>query len=168
MMIQIPLIQRFILYLGHPTLAFSYVLAAMLVGCGVGGYFSNRERFRKAIMDRVYLPPVAAAVFILIWLLSLSFIFQSTAGLSITGKVIAASVIVAIPGFFMGMPFPRGLALLGDSARNDMIPVMWGINGVMSVTGSVLSIILSMTFGFSAALIAGAAIYIAVGFFKEI
>jgi len=79
-----------------------------------------------------------------------------------------AATVVAIPGFFMGMPFPRGLALLGDSNRSDLIPAMWGINGIMSVTGSVLSIILSMTFGFSVALMLGAAVYITVGLFKEL
>jgi len=162
MMIQIPLIQRFILYLGHPTLAFSYVLAAMLVGCGIGGFLSSREIFRKT-MSGIYFPPVAAAIFVLLWLLSLSFIFSLTAGLGIPGKVIVAAVVVAIPGFFMGMPFPRGLALLGDNGRSDMIPVMWGINGITSVTGSVLSIILSMSFGFSTALVVGAVAYIAVG-----
>ena len=166
MMIQVPLIQRFILYLGHPTLAFSYVLAAMLIGCGIGGYAGSSGFFRKKT-GRVYFPPVVAAFFVLILLLSLSFIFRGTAGWGIAGKVAVSSAAVMIPGFFMGMPFPRGLALLGESSRNDMIPVMWGINGITSVTGSVLSIILSMTLGLPAALITGVIIYIAVGFFDE-
>jgi len=167
MMVQIPLIQMFILYLGHPTLAFSYILAAMLIGCGLGGFLNSCKPFRSTL-GKVYLPPVIAAVICFIVLASLQRIFQGTAGLGILGKVIISSVVVAVPGFFMGMPFPRGMVLLGESNRRDIIPVMWGINGTMSVAGSVISIILSMTFGFTVALIAGAVIYLAIGLFREI
>lgn len=62
----------------------------------------------------------------------------------------------------MGMPFPRGLKLIGENGKGDTIPVMWGVNGVTSVIGSVLSIILSMSIGFTGALIAGAAVYLIV------
>jgi len=167
MMIQIPLIQMFILYLGHPTLAFSYVLAAMLIGCGIGGFLNSRRIFRNTI-GIVYLPPVIMALICLVLLLSLQFLFQSTAGFSNIGKVIVGAVVVTIPSFFIGMPFPRGMTLLGQDNRSDAIPIMWGINGITSVTGSVLSIILSMTFGFSVALLAGIAIYLGVGLFKRV
>jgi len=33
----------------------------------------------------------------------------------------------------MGMPFPRGIKLMGESKKSKIIPVMWGVNGVMSV-----------------------------------
>jgi len=167
MMIQIPLIQRFILYLGHPTPAFSYILAAMLAGCGIGGYLNKSRAFHKA-SGRVYLPPILAATVCLVLLLLLNLIFEATAGMHVVGKIMVSSLIAAGAGFFLGMPFPRGLALLGESDRGDAIPVMWGVNGTMSVIGSVLSIILSMTFGFTIASIAGASIYVAVGFFKEL
>ena len=155
------------MYLGHPTLAFSYVLAAMLVGCGIGGFLSNRDISRRTI-GIFYPPPVIAAIICFVLLVSLQFLFRNTAGISIPGKVIVASIVVILPSLFIGMPFPRGMALLGQSNRNDAIPVMWGINGTMSVTGSVLSIILSMTFGFDVALIAGIVIYIIIGLFKKV
>ncbi|MCL2703559.1 MAG: hypothetical protein FWE91_08145 [Defluviitaleaceae bacterium] len=162
MMIQIPLIQRFILYLGHPTPAFSYILAAMLAGCGIGGFLNNSKAFNKSF-HKIYMPPILAAIINIIFLLSLSTIFQQTAGFSIAGKIVTASIAAAATGFFMGMPFPRGLSLLGVNNRKDLIPVMLGINGTLSVVGSVTSIILSMAFGFTAALTAGAVVYIIVG-----
>jgi len=167
MMVQIPLIQMFILYLGHPTLAFSYILAAMLIGCGIGGYMSGHNLLSN-IVRRIYMPPVIAAVICLVLLLILPELFRITAGLSIAGKVMLASVVVMLPGFFMGMPFPRGLTLLGDSSRSEIIPLVWGINGVTSVIGSVVSIILSMSFGFTAALAVGAILYIIIGLLREI
>jgi len=167
MMIQITLIQMFILYLGHPTLAFSYVLAAMLVGCGIGGVLSGRN-FLGYNTGRVYMPPLIAAVICLVLLPTLPVLFQMTAGLSIAGKVALASLVVMIPGFFMGMPFPRGLTLLGEKGKREIIPVMWGINGVASVIGSAVSIILSMSVGFTVALVVGAVIYVVVGLLGEV
>ncbi|WHH60140.1 hypothetical protein [Petroclostridium sp. X23] len=68
----------------------------------------------------------------------------------------------------MGIPFPRGLRLLTENKKTDIIPIMWGINGVMSVIGSVVSIILSMELGFNGALIAGSIVYILVSLIRKI
>jgi hypothetical protein len=167
MMIEVPLIQKFILYLGHPSLAFTYVLAALLIGCGLGGYLSNNRLFNKTI-KAFYLPPVMVAIVDIILLLSLGFIFQSTSTFGLTGRIIVASLIVLLQGFFMGMPFPKGLKLIGESGRGEIVPVMWGVNGVTSVIGSVLSIILSMSVGFTGALIAGAVVYLVVSLYKTL
>lgn len=165
MMIEVPLIQKFILYLGHPSLAFTYVLAALLVGCGFGGYFSSYKLFNKTA-KHFYLPPIMVALVNIILLLSLKFIFKSTSTFDLTGRIIIASLIVLLQGFFMGMPFPRGIKMIGERGKADIVPVMWGINGVTSVIGSVLSIILSMSIGFTGALIVGAAVYLIVSLFK--
>ncbi len=167
MMIEVPLIQKFILYLGHPALAFTYVLAALLVGGGIGGYFSS-SRFFNRQLKALYLPPFMVAIINIVLILTLGFVFQSTSNFGLTGRIIIASVLVMIQGFFMGMPFPRGLKLIGKTGKREIVPIMWGINGVASVVGSVLSVILSMTIGFTGALIAGAAVYIAVSLFRSI
>jgi len=57
---------------------------------------------------------------------------------------------------------------LSKDDRNNIIPVLWGINGLMSVVGSVLSVIISMQFGFTATLISGTVFYTMVMFFDEI
>lgn len=167
MMIEVPLIQKFILYLGHPVLAFTYVLAALLIGSGLGGLFSSKKWIDRNIKV-FYLPPIIVLVISVVLLLSLDFTFKSTSYLDLTGRIIISSILVMIQGFFMGMPFPRGLELMGKSGRSDIIPVMWGVNGVMSIVGSVLSIILSMTIGFTGALITGAVIYLFVSLFKTL
>lgn len=166
MMIEVPLIQKFILYLGHPSQAFTYVLAALLIGGGLGGFLSNNRIFNRTIKV-FYLPPVMVVIINIILLLSLGYIFKNTSSLDLTGKIIISSFLVMLQGFFMGMPFPRGLKLIGES-RNEIIPVMWGVNGVSSVIGSVLSVILSMTIGFTGAMIAGAIIYLLVSFYKTL
>ncbi|MDK2809470.1 MAG: hypothetical protein PWR27_179 [Petroclostridium sp.] len=167
MLIEIPLIQKFILYLGHPVLAFTYVLAALLIGCGLGAFMSSSKLFNRTIKN-VYMPPVLIVIINMILIGILGGVFKNTSDWSLVNRILISSIIVMIQGFFMGMPFPRGLKLLSESGRSDIIPVMWGINGVMSVVGSVLSIILSMEFGFNGALIAGGIAYILVSLQNKI
>ncbi len=42
------------------------------------------------------------------------------------------------------------------------IPWLWGINGISSVLGSVMSIVMAISFGFTAALLLGAGCYLIV------
>lgn len=58
--------------------------------------------------------------------------------------------------------------MIGESARGEIVSVMWGVNGVASIIGSVLSVILSMSIGFTGALMVGAMVYLIVGLFKTL
>lgn len=159
MLIEIPLIQKFILYLGHPVLAFNYVLAGLLIGSGIGAYFSNAKAFNN-LSNKIYLPAILVMVINIGLILSLNLIFKMTSDFSLVSKILIAAILVMIQGFFMGMPFPRGIKILSESKKKSkIIPVMWGLNGAMSVVGSVLSIMLSMEFGFTIAMLAGALLY---------
>ena len=167
MMIEVPLIQKFTLYLGHPALALTYVLAALLIGSGIGGFVSSSRLFDRTV-KMFYLPPLMIAAINILLQLSLGFVFQDTSAAGLAVRILIASGLVMIQGFFMGMPFPRGLKLIGESGRSEIVPVMWGVNGAASVIGSVLSVIVSMTLGFTGALTIGAAIYLIVSFYKTI
>ncbi|WP_256961483.1 hypothetical protein [Thermoanaerobacterium thermosaccharolyticum] len=156
MLIEISLIQKFILYLGHPITSFTYVLAALLVGSGIGSILGNNSIFNKD--KKVYMPPFIVAVISIVFVDILDVIFKYTFSYNLINKIIISSILVMIPGFFMGMPFPRGIRLLGAGDKN-VIPIAWGINGAMSVIGSILSVIISMIFGFKITLITGAIIY---------
>ena len=68
-------------------------------------------------------------------------------------------------GFFMGMPFPYGIKLLNKHKMEKVVPIMWGINGIMSIAGSTLAVIISMKLGFSYALAVGGVVYLLL-FFK--
>ncbi|WHH59952.1 hypothetical protein [Petroclostridium sp. X23] len=167
MLIEIPLIQKFILYLGHPVLAFTYVLAALLIGCGLGSFVSSSKVFSKTVKG-IYLPPILIVIVNIALISSLGLIFRNTSDWSLINRILISSLLVIIQGFFMGMPFPRGLRLLNENKKTDIIPIMWGINGVMSVVGSVVSIMLSMELGFNGALIAGSIVYILVSLIRKI
>lgn len=158
MLIETPLIQKFSLYFGHPVITFSFVLAALLVGSGVGGYMSRNKSLNK-ILKNERIPPLLVVVVNIALILFLEKMFLITSEWSLVNKIIVASILVMIQGFFMGIPFPRGLKRLEESGKVDAIPMMFGINGVMSVIGSVLAVILSMSLGFNGALLVGGFIY---------
>ena len=60
----------------------------------------------------------------------------------------------------MGIPFPLGLWIVGqfdDGGRH--VALAWAINGVMTVTGSVVAVAVAMQVGFSSVLLVGAGAY---------
>jgi hypothetical protein len=59
----------------------------------------------------------------------------------------------------MGVPFPRGLLSTGRGALAAP-PFYWGLNGVMSVVGSVTTVFVALTWGFQAAMLVGCTCYL--------
>ncbi|MEJ2052138.1 MAG: hypothetical protein P8Y60_20285, partial [Calditrichota bacterium] len=77
-------------------------------------------------------------------------------------RSITAFAMILPFGFLLGIPFPSAIQLLKESKMEKYIPWMYGINGIMSVTGSVLAVIFSMLFGFTPAFFFGLAMYLIV------
>jgi hypothetical protein len=76
----------------------------------------------------------------------------------IAARIAIALLLLALPATLMGMPFPAAVASLGD-ARRGWVVRGWVINGYFSVLGSCVAMILSISAGFHAVLLTGAAIY---------
>jgi hypothetical protein len=73
-------------------------------------------------------------------------------------RVLIALLLLMPAGFFMGMCFPMGMKMAAGG-REDLTAWLWGINGAMSVIASVLSVVIAMSFGISAAWWTGVACY---------
>ena len=157
MFIEIALMQRLIIFLGHPTYALSVVLFALLLSSGVGSLLTSR--FSNSPGNR------ADVICLGLLLLSLLVFEISTplltspyrAAANITRTLIAIGILFPL-GFFMGMAFPLGMkrASLSTSA---LTPWLFGANGAMSICASVLAVIISMGFGISATFWTGAFCY---------
>ena len=151
--IELPLMQRFILLLDHPTYSFGVVLFAVLVFSGLGSMASSRlgayRMWAVALLGPVALiyavvpiPPLGAVL-----------------GLPLTARVVIAVVSIAPIAFLMGMPLPAGIAAV-ESRRPEMIPWAWGVNGYASVVGAVLAAVISLSWGFSRVMLLAGAGYI--------
>jgi len=159
MFVEIVFTQKFTLFLAEPVYSVSVTLAALLFSSGMGSHFSGKIRKR---IPNAFLIPASAAVLIITEIALLDHVFNAALHLSLWWRVIIAIVIIAPLGFAMGIPFPIGLKALGESAEN-YVPWAWGINGCASVIGAVLAMTLSVSFGFTAVLMAAAGMYIVAG-----
>ena len=103
----------------------------------------------------------ATAALVIAYGLGLSPLVESALRLPMAARV-AVAIAAAFPlGVAMGMPFPTGIRLLSAQRRGD-VPWMWGVNGVMSVAGSVAAVAGAKLVGFHGVFFAGAALYAAV------
>ncbi|NIO71886.1 MAG: hypothetical protein GTN71_23400 [Anaerolineae bacterium] len=148
--VEIPLMQRFILFLGHPIYAFATTLFALLLFSGLGSMTGPRLSLPQMLIFLV--------VAILLYPLLLPHFFQLLLGQSFALRMLASVVSLAPLGFLMGIPFPGGIALL-DRLAPDLIPWAWGINGCLSVLASILSTMLAISFGFSWVLVGASLAY---------
>ncbi len=157
-LVQVGLIQKLVLLLGHPTYALTVVIFSMLVWSGLGSSFSRRlvgEADRRLM---VLLGVVAAAVTLLALLVTP--LVNAGAGLPLPVKMLASALFIAPAAFPMGMAFPCGLARL-DRFHHPAVRWAWSLNAAASVLGSCAAVFLAITFGLQATLLVGAGLYVA-------
>jgi spermidine synthase len=150
--VEIGLMQRFILFLGHPTFALSVVLFALLTFSGIGSYLSGKVAppgtdTRNAL--RYVIP--ALAVVVLIYMFLLPPVFRAALGWDLLPRILLSVVFLAPLGLLMGMPFPLGMRFVA-ATNEPLVPWSWAVNGCASVLGSILSVMLAQSFGFTVVL----------------
>jgi len=158
MILEVSLFQKLILYLGSPTVSLSVLLASILVGMGIGSYFGgkiyNGNPQKRLVVISFVIVIVGAILFlcyqpILNELMSYSQIYCSM-----------VCFIMMMPfGLLLGIPFPTGIQILKQNNMDTFIPWMYGVNGILSVLGSIFAVILSMMFGFNITFLSGLSIY---------
>jgi hypothetical protein len=163
MLIEISFIQRFGLFLGQPVLSLSVLLFSLLTGAGLGSFWSGR-----IVSDKIKKGIGVASLFVGAITITYTFLLPGTLnqllGLDLSVRI-AATLLLLIPiGFFMGFPFPLGIRYLKEMAMESEIPWMWGVNGVSSVFGSVLTIVVAISIGFTGALLLSACCYFIIFF----
>lgn len=155
-MVELVLMQKFVLLLGHPVYAMAVIISALLFFSGLGSLATARLSFNKQTIILIALLIFASiSVFILSW----SAILPKFIHAGLPSKIAFSTAFVAVPAFFMGMLFPLGIKLT-EKISSGMIPWMWGINGAASTLGGVASMIISLLFGFNAALFVGVIVYV--------
>jgi SAM-dependent methyltransferase len=151
MFIEIAFIQKFVLFLSHPLYAVAVVLFAFLLFAGIGSRFAAREPRVAAVAGAIALAAVLC-------LLLLPLLFRHAMGWPETARILLSVALIAPLAFFMGMPFPLGLARV-EAADARLVPWAWGINGCASVTGAVLATLLAIHLGFTAVVLAALLLY---------
>src|SRR5207248_1676754 len=107
----------------------------------------------------MWLACVAVAMIAAIEALALPKLVPALLWLPLWGRIAVAIGLIAPLGLAMGMPFPRGLRQTGQGSL-PAPPFYWGLNGIMSVIGSVTTVFVALMAGFQAAMLMGSACYV--------
>jgi len=155
MFVEISLIQKFILFLGHPVYAVSLAILSLLVSAGVGSrisvYLPGLQGLRRIL-------PILAGLLILYAFLlpqALS-LFQ---GWPLSSRYFLSGLLIAPLGLFMGIPFPAGIRLLG-AQKPGFVPWAWCANGCASVLGAILPVLIALSWGFQAVWLLSSVLYL--------
>lgn len=152
MLVEVALIQRLGLLLGRPAVAFATVFAGLLVGAGLGSRLSERLSARRHA-------PLFAAVGALLLAFVVPSLVQPFLGLAEVGRVLVALAVVLPTGLVLGMPFPLGLLESHEGAGGQLVPWAFAANGIASISGTVLALVLATQIGFSGVLVVAALLY---------
>ncbi|HWR15043.1 MAG TPA: hypothetical protein VN577_09450 [Terriglobales bacterium] len=156
--VEITLIQRLVLFLGHPIYAMTVVVFLMLLSSGAGSMMSRRIFADPGKVKMAF--GIVIAILALYYFM-LSPILHELIGLPQGVKVTIAALLIIPLGFAMGMPFPSGLRMLGQSRHDDnLIEWAWAMNAASSVLGSVLAMTIAIQFGLGVTLLCGGAAYV--------
>jgi hypothetical protein len=166
-LVEIAFIQRFVLFLGHPTYALTVVIFLLMLSSGAGSLFS------RLCLPRTSLGWIPLTVVIVCLVVDVFFLpnwLSALVGLRFGYRLLVSGIFLAPLGFVMGMPFPTGLrtlavvrpaefaAKIGNG--ENVIEWAWAMNAAASVLGSVLAMVLAIQFGLTITLAAGAMAYL--------
>ncbi len=156
-LIQVALVQKFVLFLGHPTYALTVIIFSMLVSSGLGSYFSRRVAGASDARLNAVLATVAALVAVLS--LGVTPLLGAGVGWPLWFKFALSILLIAPAGFLMGMPFPVGLGRL-EARNKPAVRWAWSLNAAASVLGSVSAVVLGIYLGLREAMLVGGALYL--------
>ena len=177
--VEIAFIQRFIVFLGHPLYAAAVVLSGFLIFAGLGSGAAPRL---DALVTRlttksaksglrisgIAISVAAISIFAMLYLVVLPPLFARMLAWPDLAKIGISLLIIAPLAFFMGMPFPLGLARVSERVPT-LVPWAWGVNGCASVLSAVLAMILAIHVGFTVVVMVAVALYwIAAASFRRL
>ena len=155
-LVEIAFIQRFVLFLGHPTYALTVVVFLLLLSSGAGS-LTARRWLSDPRQVRWVLAAITAGLAALVVLLPR--VLGAWIGLPFPAKLAVSALLLVPVGFAMGMPFPTGLRQLAERGQGG-VEWAWAMNAGASVLGSALAMAIAIHLGIAATLAAGAAAYL--------
>ncbi|MGE3174789.1 MAG: spermidine synthase [Planctomycetota bacterium] len=159
MFVEITLMQKMVIFLGHPTYALSVVLASLLAAAGTGSLLAGR--IREVQQKHVRWIVIAIAAVVLFDLMAVNWLLPLLLGLSLEMRIVVVVVLLLPTGLVLGVPFPTGMRVLEKQCPH-LLPWGWAVNAFFSVFASIFCIVLSMAIGFTNVLLVSVVIY-AVG-----
>ncbi|MBI2647149.1 hypothetical protein HYW99_01615 [Candidatus Woesearchaeota archaeon] len=157
--IEIVLIQKFTLFLGHSIFSTTIVIFSMLLFSSLGSLYSQRTGIKN-------LRKIIFILFLLIIVYSFLFKFfiNKFITLNLVLKIILTSIFIAPLSFLMGFAFPLGIKKI----NKKLIPWAWAVNGSASVLSPILAIMIAVFFGYTVVFVlAGFSYLLSIRFIEQ-
>lgn len=154
--LELVFIQKFMNLIGSPLYTYSTVIFTMLCGAGLGSAASERLGLGpRRYWSRPFLAVIAIGLALVIWSPSIARLVLAQ---PLAGRVVLSGALLFPLGFFLGMPFPLGVLAIENQPRGA-IAWAWGMNGIFTVVGGLLSVLLSLKAGFNITILVALACY---------
>jgi hypothetical protein len=184
MILEVTFLQKFLLLLGTPIMALTVILFSILLSSGIGSYVSGkifRTRPHRAVLTSI---PILAGI-IIVYFLYLQEIIASTMSMELPYRISLTFGLLFPAGLLMGFQFPSLIRMASsieirnknekvykydnhnfnnnDSKNNNNTTLLWGINIIASIIGTVVAVIVAMIIGFNGNLLIGLCMYLGAG-----
>jgi hypothetical protein len=164
MFVEIGLLSRLNVFLGHPTLSLAVLLGGLILATGAGSLLSGRiDVVANRRWARLY--PLLPALAVLAVTLLLPPLLRACEAAANPLRIALALGLLLPTAVGMGLCFPLGLRLCDAMEERSLGrspalgPWLYGINGAFGVCASGLALATSIMWGISTTLLIGAACY---------
>jgi spermidine synthase len=150
-------IQVFMKLVGYPLYTYSAVVFGLLLAAGTGSFLSSKLNVLP--QTRWKLPFIGLFITSIVFLLVYHDLFSIFLAWPVLARAVMAILLIFPMGLFMGMLFPLGILMLKDEPAGS-IAWAWAMNGLFTVVGGLMSVVLSIYLGFTVTLIIALMIYL--------
>jgi hypothetical protein len=156
MFVEISLIQRMSLFLGHPIYSLAIVLFSIVLASGVGSLLSDRAV--PLSVGSLVGWPLVLAVFLGLLPLWWGKLLDETEKGSLIERASVCLLMVVPAGVLMGFMFPTGMRLC-TRIDSRITPWLWAVNGAGGVLASGVVVLVSIETSLNHSLWVGAVAY---------
>src|SRR5262245_39364388 len=160
MLVEIGLIQRLSLFLGHPVYGLAVGLFGIILSTGIGSIVSDRLPITKPRHAVQWCGVLA--VYLVLLPFALPLFVANLEAYPILVRAIAAVVVITPLGLLLGFGFPSGMRFINDIDPRPT-PWFWAINGAAGVLAASVAVALNITFSINVSIWLGAACYVLIG-----
>jgi hypothetical protein len=160
MLVEIALIQRVSIFLGHPVYGLAIGLFGIIVSTGIGSLLVSRLRLLTGARLLLWVAVLG------LYLILLPFWFPVLMAKFASGELAMRAMVslaaITPLGILMGFGFPTGMELV-SSIDSRLTPWLWAVNGASGVLAAGLAVVVSIAFSISVTLWLAAACYLLLG-----
>jgi hypothetical protein len=160
MFVEIGLIQRISVYLGHPAYGMAIGLFGIILSTGIGSLCSYRFSLLTSLRFQFWSGALGLYLILLPYWFPLLINHFAAGGLLVRATVALTAIIPS--GVLMGFGFPTGMEIV-NAIDSRPTPWFWAVNGAAGVLAAGIAVLVSIHATISTTLWCGAVCYLLLG-----